>query len=55
MLHDKKVSGGQVVGVWPEKIGQVRVAPLGRKVFERWYAERKDAAPQRVAAKASRK
>ncbi|WP_238590475.1 3-dehydroquinate synthase [Nitrospira moscoviensis] len=55
MLHDKKVSGGQVVGVWPEKIGQVRVAPLGRKVFERWYAERKDAPPQRVAAKASRK
>jgi 3-dehydroquinate synthase len=39
MLHDKKVSGGQVVGVWPERIGDVRMAPIEEKVFHRWYAD----------------
>ncbi len=39
MLHDKKVSGGQVVGVWPERIGDVRMAPIEEKVFRRWYAD----------------
>ncbi len=39
MLHDKKVSAGQVIGVWPEKIGQVRIAPLSESVFARWHAE----------------
>ncbi|MBH0202846.1 MAG: 3-dehydroquinate synthase [Nitrospira sp.] len=38
MLHDKKVSGGRVVGVWPERIGQVRIGPIDKRVFERWYA-----------------
>ncbi len=38
MLHDKKVSGGQVMGVWPEKIGRVRIAPLEKAVFHDWYA-----------------
>lgn len=37
MLHDKKVSGGKVVGVWPERIGRVRIAPIEQAVFERWY------------------
>jgi 3-dehydroquinate synthase len=37
MLHDKKVLGGQVVGVWPERIGQVRIAPIDEQVFHRWY------------------
>ncbi len=39
MLHDKKVSGGQVVGVWPERIGDVRMAPIEERVFRRWYAD----------------
>lgn len=38
MLHDKKVSGGRVVGVWPSRIGEVRIAPLEKQVFNRWYA-----------------
>lgn len=38
MLHDKKVSGGQVVGIWPEAIGRVRIAPLEERTFDRWYA-----------------
>lgn len=38
MLHDKKVSGGRVVGVWPERIGQVRIGPIEQHVFERWYS-----------------
>ena len=36
MLHDKKVSRGQVVGVWPECIGTVRMAPVEENVFQRW-------------------
>lgn len=38
MLHDKKVSGGRVVGVWPERIGQVCIRPIEKPVFDRWYA-----------------
>lgn len=38
MLHDKKVSGGRVIGVWPERIGQVRIGPIEKHVFERWYS-----------------
>jgi 3-dehydroquinate synthase len=37
MLHDKKVSGGQVIGVWPERIGQVQIGPIEKQVFEQWY------------------
>ena len=39
MLHDKKVSAGQVIGVWPIRIGEVCMAPLGKDVFDRWVAE----------------
>ena len=39
MLHDKKVLGGEVVGVWPERIGQVRIAPIDEQVFHRWYRD----------------
>jgi len=39
MLHDKKVSGGHVVGVWPERIGNVRIAPIDERVFRRWHAD----------------
>lgn len=37
MQHDKKVSQGKVVGVWPESIGQVRIAPLERTAFTEWF------------------
>jgi 3-dehydroquinate synthase len=38
MLHDKKVSGGRVIGVWPSRIGEVHIGPLEKQVFDRWYA-----------------
>lgn len=38
MLHDKKVSGGRVIGVWPERIGQVRIGPIDKQMFEQWHA-----------------
>jgi 3-dehydroquinate synthetase len=37
MLHDKKVSGGQVVGVWPERIGHVRMMTIDEPTFCRWH------------------
>ncbi len=37
MLHDKKVSGGQVVGVWPERIGHVRMMPIDQPTFYQWH------------------
>ncbi len=48
MLHDKKVSGGRVIGVWPERIGQVRIGPIDKQMFEQWYAVSR-ASPQRHA------
>jgi 3-dehydroquinate synthase len=53
MLHDKKVSDGRVVGVWPEKIGQVRIAPIEEDVFHRWCAARAGASSKRKTAKKS--
>ena len=37
MQHDKKVSQGKVVGVWPASIGQVRIAPLEKTAFTQWF------------------
>jgi len=37
MMHDKKVSGGQVVGVWPECIGRVRMMQTDESTFSRWH------------------
>lgn len=37
MQHDKKVSQGKVVGIWPELIGQVRIAPIERATFAEWF------------------
>ncbi|MBH0184182.1 MAG: 3-dehydroquinate synthase [Nitrospira sp.] len=37
MLHDKKVTGGQVVGVWPERIGHVRMMPIDEPTFYQWH------------------
>ncbi|OQW34419.1 MAG: hypothetical protein A4E19_18335 [Nitrospira sp. SG-bin1] len=45
MLHDKKVSGGRVIGVWPECIGQVRIGPIERHVFEQWYSMSRVSSP----------
>ncbi|NOT23439.1 MAG: 3-dehydroquinate synthase [Nitrospiraceae bacterium] len=37
MQHDKKVLGGQVVGVWPVKIGEVVMQPIARQVCAAWF------------------
>ncbi len=39
MLHDKKVSAGKIIGVWPTRIGEVRMASLEKQVFDRWFAK----------------
>lgn len=38
MLHDKKVSEGRVIGVWPDRIGHVHIGPIEKHVFKQWYA-----------------
>jgi len=40
MQHDKKVVGGQVVGVWPVRIGEVVIRPLDQRACEDWYHNR---------------
>jgi 3-dehydroquinate synthase len=45
MRHDKKVLHGKVYGVWPVRIGEVRVAPLERSAFKRWYADQRRRGP----------
>jgi 3-dehydroquinate synthase len=47
MLHDKKVSHGQVVGVWPERIGQVRMMPINEQSFRRWHKAVRQENPSR--------
>ena len=37
MQHDKKVLGGQVVGVWPVKIGEVVMRTIERQVCAAWF------------------
>ncbi len=41
MQHDKKVVGGTVYGVWPQRIGAVRIEPLHRDAFGRWFRGQK--------------
>ena len=38
MMHDKKVLGGQVIGVWPEFIGRVQMRPIDEPMFRHWHA-----------------
>lgn len=38
MQHDKKVVDGQVIGVWPTRIGEVVIRPLDRQACADWYA-----------------
>lgn len=40
MQHDKKVAKGRLYCVLPERIGWVRIAPLERVSFKRWFAGR---------------
>jgi 3-dehydroquinate synthase len=40
MQHDKKVVVGQVVGVWPVRIGAVVIRPVERRACEAWYSSR---------------
>jgi 3-dehydroquinate synthase len=37
MQHDKKVVGGQVVGVWPVRIGEVVIRPIERQICGAWF------------------
>ncbi len=39
MQHDKKVVQGRVCGVWPERIGRVRMAALERPSFKKWFSQ----------------
>ncbi|MEP6933689.1 MAG: 3-dehydroquinate synthase [Nitrospirota bacterium] len=37
MQHDKKVVGGQVVGVWPVRIGETVIHSIERQVCAAWF------------------
>lgn len=43
MQHDKKVAKGRVYSIFPERIGQVRIAPLERSDCKRWFLNRRTA------------
>lgn len=43
MQHDKKVAKGRVYSVFPERIGQVRIAPLERSDCKQWFLNRRTA------------
>ena len=40
MQHDKKVMGGKVIGVWPVRLGEVVIRPLGAEACAAWHAMR---------------
>jgi len=40
MLHDKKAMAGQVIGVWPVRIGETVIKPVDKHVFADWYRKR---------------
>jgi 3-dehydroquinate synthase len=52
MQSDKKVSGGTVYCVLPERIGAVRIVPLEREVMREWF-QSAAAASKRLAAVAT--
>ena len=41
MQHDKKVAKGRVYSIFPERVGQVRIAPLERADCKRWFLSRR--------------
>jgi len=45
MQHDKKVIGGQVVGVWPVRIGEVVIRPLDKRDCAAWNRSLKKRGP----------
>jgi 3-dehydroquinate synthase len=49
MQHDKKVVGGQVIGVWPLRIGEVVIRPLEQKACAAWFRTLDFPAPRRPA------
>ncbi|MDF0644792.1 MAG: 3-dehydroquinate synthase [Nitrospira sp.] len=49
MLHDKKAVAGQVVGVWPVRIGETVIKPVSKEVFVDWYKKRVKNAKSPVA------
>ncbi|MER3424564.1 MAG: 3-dehydroquinate synthase [Nitrospiraceae bacterium] len=51
MQHDKKVAQGRVYCVLPERIGEVRVAPLERTEFKNWFGNRQSSKAARVNGK----
>jgi 3-dehydroquinate synthase len=44
MQHDKKVVGGTVIGVWPVRIGDVVIRPLGQEACAEWFRTRESRA-----------
>jgi 3-dehydroquinate synthase len=40
MQHDKKVTHGKVMGVWPVRVGEVTISPLEETVCAGWYRSR---------------
>ncbi|MCP9462839.1 MAG: 3-dehydroquinate synthase [Nitrospira sp.] len=47
MQHDKKVAGGRVYCVLPERIGQVVVQPLEQETCRRWFDQQRHSQPLR--------
>jgi 3-dehydroquinate synthase len=45
MQHDKKVIGGEVVGVWPVRIGEVVIRPLDKQACVAWHRSLKKRDP----------
>lgn len=37
MQHDKKVVGGQVIGIWPVRIGEVTIQPIEQQICAEWF------------------
>jgi 3-dehydroquinate synthase len=37
MQHDKKVVSGQVIGIWPARIGEVVIGPVAQEACAAWF------------------
>ena len=46
--HDKKVIGGQVIGVWPVRIGEVVIRPWDKRDCAAWHRSLKNRDPLKV-------
>jgi len=47
MQHDKKVVGGNIVGVWPVRIGDVVIRPLAQEACAAWFRTLESPSPLR--------